>query len=108
MQARVDELENEVRRRDIKIAGLESEVAELRAASPATECPDVKAAAQIVEAQFDQFIRLMSPTLRARLERRVRAEKNGGDGDIDPDRTISRMLQSAIERAVAAADPQYE
>ena len=101
------ELENALRQRDIKIAGLESEVVELEAAR-ASECPDVKAAAEIIEANFDQFIAAMSPTLRAKLERKVRAEKNGGDGDIDPDRTITRMLQDAIACAVAAEDPNTE
>jgi hypothetical protein len=43
-----------------------------------------------------------------KLERKVRAEKNGGDGDIDPDRTITRMLQDAIACAVAAEDPNTE
>ena len=107
LSARVDELENALRQRDIKIAGLESEVVELEAAR-ASECPDVKAAAEIIEANFDQFIAAMSPTLRAKLERKVRAEKNGGDGDIDPDRTITRMLQDAIACAVAAEDPNTE
>jgi hypothetical protein len=64
----------------------------------------VKAAAEIIEANFDAFLKAMSPTLRRRLEARVRAEKNG-DGDVDPNRTITRMVQDAIERAVAAENP---
>jgi hypothetical protein len=107
LQARIGELEDALHQRDSKIIGLQTEIEELKAAR-APERPDVRVAAEIVEVYFDEFIATMSPTLRAKLERKVRAEKNGGDGDIDPNRTITRMIQSAIERAVAAEDPNTD
>jgi hypothetical protein len=103
----VDELENEVSRRDIQIVELKSEIAELKAAR-ASERPDVKTAAEIVEANFDEFIKVMPRGLREKLERKVRAQKNGGDGDIDPNTTITRMLQEAMSCAVAAEDPNTD
>jgi hypothetical protein len=99
--------ENDKRRLEIEIVGLRSEISELKAAR-ASERPDVKTAAEIVEANFDEFVKVMPRGLREKLERKVRAEKNGGDGDIDPNATITRMLQEAMSCAVAAEDPNTD
>jgi hypothetical protein len=66
LQARIEELQNAVRLRDIRIVGLESEIAELKAAR-ASERPDVKGAVALIEANFGDFIRLISPALRQEL-----------------------------------------
>jgi hypothetical protein len=108
LQARIGELEDEVRRRDIEIDALKSKITELEAARASAERPDVTTAAEIVEANFDEFIKVMPRGLREKLERKVRAQKNGGDGDIDPNATITRMLQEAMSCAVAAEDPNTD
>ena len=51
---------------------------------------------------------VMPRGLREKLARRVRAEKNGSDGDIDPNRTFTRMYHEAISYALAAADPHTD
>jgi hypothetical protein len=90
-----------------EIDTLKSKIAELEAAR-ASERPDIKTAAEIVEANFDEFVKVMPRGLREKLARRVRAEKNGSDGDIDPNRTFTRMYHEAISYALAAADPHTD
>jgi hypothetical protein len=91
-----------------EIDALKSKITELEAARASAERPDVTTAAEIVEANFDEFIKAMPRGLREKLERKVRAQKNGGDGDIDPNATITRMLQEAMSCAVAAEDPNTD
>jgi hypothetical protein len=99
LTARVEELEHEVRRRESEIIDLKSQIKDLQA--PIT----VKAACEIIDANFDTFIAAMSPALRKRLEARVRAERDNG-GDLNCNATLTRMLQTAMEHAVIAENPK--